>query len=638
MRAPARPLHRAARSRRGPGPRRGARAPRGPAASRSWTCARPDGSPAREPEPRAGLRGGHIPGQPEPAVHTSWSRADGTLLPPDALRRRLRGGGRRSRAARRRHLRLGHQRLHAHPRAPPAGPRPGGAVRRLVDRVGRTRRHPRRHRPDDRADPCGPAARRERPRRARLRRAVPAAVRGGRRRSRRCRRSAAAAAGATGGRPASSRIFALTFGGVGVGGHRRGAPLGRRRLAEAARRARRGIPTRPGSGGRTGRRAGSPTHRAREMWFAWAFAAFWNLVSLPGAVLGVRAALRGGESGRADRAAVPGGRARAPGLGRRITLRHRRYGASRFELATLPAVVGHALEGTVRTPAELRPPEGFRVVLSCIRRVTTGSGRTAPPRSTSCGRRSGGPGRAGAACRWRSRSRATPTAERTPARRTTASLWRLEVSARRARRRLRRGLRGAGVPHRRRATRRAPRRSRRSRRGLAVPADYRQPAGSRIQVSTTRRGTEIFFPPGAQSGHGGRAHRVHAIWVGRDRGSPSRSHAADPLSDRVRRVRRLLLVSGARPWLGVSRVTAGDGEVTVANGWLVPAGSARCARREVADVTTRIGIAGRARPRTTTWSIVTTAGKRVAAGRGGARQARGRVAGGHDQQARSAPH
>ena len=46
-----------------------------------------------------------------------------------------------------------------------------------------------------------------------------------------------------------------------------------------------------------------------------------------------------------------------------------------LELATLPAPVGHALEGTVRTPTGLRPPEGFRVVLSCIRRVTSGSGR-----------------------------------------------------------------------------------------------------------------------------------------------------------------------------------------------------------------------------------------------------------------------
>ncbi len=34
----------------------------------------------------------------------------------------------------------------------------------------------------------------------------------------------------------------------------------------------------------------------------------------------------------------------------------------------------------------------------------------------------------------------------------------------------------------------------------AVPADYRQPAGSRILVSRTRRGTEIYFPPARNPG------------------------------------------------------------------------------------------------------------------------------------------
>jgi thiosulfate/3-mercaptopyruvate sulfurtransferase len=55
--------------------------------------ARPPGRFAgMDPEPRAGLRGGHIPGSlslPYPDLVT----ADGTLLPPEALRRRLSAAG-----------------------------------------------------------------------------------------------------------------------------------------------------------------------------------------------------------------------------------------------------------------------------------------------------------------------------------------------------------------------------------------------------------------------------------------------------------------------------------------------------------------------------------------------------------------
>jgi thiosulfate/3-mercaptopyruvate sulfurtransferase len=45
-----------------------------------------------EPEPRAGLRGGHIPGSLNVPYETLY-RADGTLLPPDALRAAFAAGG-----------------------------------------------------------------------------------------------------------------------------------------------------------------------------------------------------------------------------------------------------------------------------------------------------------------------------------------------------------------------------------------------------------------------------------------------------------------------------------------------------------------------------------------------------------------
>lgn len=46
----------------------------------------------REPEPRPGLRGGHIPGS-RSLPYTELVGPDGTLLPPDALRHRLQAAG-----------------------------------------------------------------------------------------------------------------------------------------------------------------------------------------------------------------------------------------------------------------------------------------------------------------------------------------------------------------------------------------------------------------------------------------------------------------------------------------------------------------------------------------------------------------
>jgi thiosulfate/3-mercaptopyruvate sulfurtransferase len=45
-----------------------------------------------EPEPRAGLRGGHIPGSRN-LPYNELVAHDGTMLPPDALRRRVEAAG-----------------------------------------------------------------------------------------------------------------------------------------------------------------------------------------------------------------------------------------------------------------------------------------------------------------------------------------------------------------------------------------------------------------------------------------------------------------------------------------------------------------------------------------------------------------
>jgi hypothetical protein len=265
----------------------------------------------------------------------------------------------------------------------------------------------------------------------------------------------------------------------------------------------------------------------------------------------------------------------------------------------------------VRTPSDLRPPEGFRVVLSCIRRETTGSGKN---RSTTerllwqDERRTRG-GAGGLPVAFAIPSDATPSDPGTSA---TRVLWRLDVTG---------DVPGVDyaaafeVPVFRTSASDAPLTDtdRAAAAASMLPADYHPPAGSRIQVGTTRRGTEIFFPAARNVGFAGGVTVFTAIWIGAI--VLTLVFRAPILFPIVFGLFGLLLVwMVLDAWLGVTRVTAGDGQVTVATGWLVPRRERRLRAAEIAGVTARIG----SQQGTTPFydiSIETTAGKRVAAGR-----------------------
>ena len=74
-----------------------------------------------EPEPRAGLRGGHIPGSLNLPYETLY-RPDGTLKPPDELREAVTRGRRGPGPAGRHHVRLRRHGLGARAGALPARP------------------------------------------------------------------------------------------------------------------------------------------------------------------------------------------------------------------------------------------------------------------------------------------------------------------------------------------------------------------------------------------------------------------------------------------------------------------------------------------------------------------------------------
>jgi len=405
-------------------------------------------------------------------------------------------------------------------------------------------------------------------------------------------------------------IFALTFGGVGLGGIA-AVLAGRRRVEEGlAREAR--YPDAPWLWREDWASRRITDASRTEMWSAWIFTALWNLVSIPSAALAVRAALNEG-----NRAALIALFFPAVGMGllvwaARATLRYRRYGVSRLDLATLPAVVGHSLEGTLRTPDGLHPAEGFRLVLTCIRRATTGSG---DDRSTS------------ETVLWQEEQQAAcagvtipvefaipaDAAPCDPGKASDRTLWRLDVTA---------DVPGVDyaatfeVPVFRTAESDRPltEAERAAVARSALPGDYRQPPGSPIRVSTTRRGTEIYYPPARNPGVAAGLTVFLGIWAAAIWATISfDAPLIFPLVFGLFGL--LLLIVALDQWLGVMRVTAGDGTVVVATGWVVPGRERTLRAADVAEVTTRIASqAGRTPYYDIT--LVTAAGRRVAVGGG----------------------
>jgi hypothetical protein len=408
-------------------------------------------------------------------------------------------------------------------------------------------------------------------------------------------------------------IFALVFGGVGIGGIA-GALAGRHKVAEAALLRER-HPESPWLW-RDDWAAGRIEDSGRAtMWTAWAFAAFWNLVSLPAAWFGVREVVEKGNMAALLALLFP-----LVGMGLLIwavkaTLRFHRYGVSVLELQATPGVVGHGLTGAVRTTSALMVPEGFQVTLTCLRRVTRGSGKNRSTSETILwqeDRRARGEASRGASgmnttipVAFALPDDATPCDDRDPRDRV---LWRLDVTA---------SVPGVDyassfeVPVFRTAES-ARIRTAEETAALMDPsaaAEYRQPTESRIRVATNRRGTEVVFPaarnPGVAIGVSCFLFIWTAsIWFMLRVGAP----VIFPI---VFGLFELLLLWGALElWLRVTRVTAEQGVITIASGYLAAGGERRFTSSEISDITTKIGMQAGGKPYYDL-ALVRTNGKRV---------------------------
>lgn len=413
-------------------------------------------------------------------------------------------------------------------------------------------------------------------------------------------------------------LFAVTFGGVGFGGIAFTLAARRKMKEQEALKARH--PHEPWQWQKdwaTGRI--EDTGKA-TMWISWVFASFWNLVSLPAGYAGVRDALQKENHAGYIALLFP-----LVGMGLlawaiRTSLRYKKYGISRLQLSTIPGTIGRTIAGTVRTSAVLQPPEGFLATLSCVRRVTTRSGKNSSTSESVLWQEErsvrGEPSRDAGGLGMR-----IPVAFQLPkdvqasdsSNPNNRVLWRLTLSA---------SVPGIDyestfeVPVFRTEASDRPLSEEEERQTRIQPAgtEYKQPMDSRITVTRNRRGTEIMFPaarnPGVATGSTAFTLLWLAIvWVLFLFKAP----VAFPVVFGLFGL--LFIFVTLKLWLGVSRVTVDAGALAVASGYLSPGRERRLERGEIADVTIAIGMQAGSRPYYDV-VILRKSGRKVVAGHG----------------------
>jgi hypothetical protein len=355
------------------------------------------------------------------------------------------------------------------------------------------------------------------------------------------------------------------------------------------------------------------------LWTSWIFATIWNLISFPSAFLALRSAHQDGNRVAYIALLFPLAGSGLLAWAVRNTLRYWKYGASVLELSTLPGVVGHSLSGRVRASCLLQPAEGFELVLSCIRRVTTRSGKDSSTTETIL---------------WQEEQRVRAELSRDPGGMVVRVpigfripgdalgtdfnnpndqiIWRLAVSA---------AVPGVDyesvfeVPiFRTPASALPPTQSDLQLSGNTDRSiEYQQPRDSSIVVSRNQRGTEIIFPAARNWGAASSISLFSALW-----GAvillllQLKAPVLFPIVFGVFEV--LLLVGALQLWAVVSRVVVNKGSISLAQGYFYPGAQRTFRADEIAQITTRIGMQAGSRPYYDV-VLVSNAGKQIAAGR-----------------------
>ena len=167
-------------------------------------------------------------------------------------------------------------------------------------------------------------------------------------------------------------IFALIFTGAGIGIAVMGG-WGRRK-AEAQEALETSYPDDPWRWRTEWQDGRIPSTGKAQFIMPAVMATFWNLISAPLAFLIPKEVLEND-----NKLALIGLVFPIVGVGLaiwavRAFVRWKRFGDSVFEMAAVPGVVGGKLAGRIVTEVDLKPATGFHLSLSCVNRVTSGSG------------------------------------------------------------------------------------------------------------------------------------------------------------------------------------------------------------------------------------------------------------------------
>jgi hypothetical protein len=413
------------------------------------------------------------------------------------------------------------------------------------------------------------------------------------------------------GEAATSLAFGLVFGGAGFG--LLAALLYNRRKGQELERRQGQHPSEPWlwrPDWAAGRIEGSS--RAK-MFLAWAFALFWNLISWTVAPVAiVEGYLQEGEAAALLVLVFPLVGAALLVWAIRSTIRHRKFGVSVFRMAEVPGVIGRKLEGVILTNTLVRPDDGFRVTLTCVNRITSGSGRSRSTRENILWQEEHRQRRAHQV----GRATAIPVAFRLPrdlrqSDTTVAAnqiIWRLEAGAE---------VPGVDydasfdVPVFRTPESDIPLPPEEDEAFGDALEEYRQPPESRIVVTAHLRRTEVYFAPARNPGVAAGLSFFFVIWTAITVALP---HLGAPFIFPMvfGFFAVLLFVAVFQAWLGSTRVALTPDQARISHGPLgrtrtIPAG-------DIDDVTLKIGMQAGNRPYYDI-QIVNSDGKRVYAGR-----------------------
>jgi hypothetical protein len=111
-----------------------------------------------------------------------------------------------------------------------------------------------------------------------------------------------------------------------------------------------------------------------SMWFWWVFAVLWMAISSPGLFFLPKELAKGNWPALLI-VLFPAVGIWLLIMAARSTLQWRRFGALALTLAPYPGAIGDAIRGTVDLPERFRGAQEFRVMITCVRRHTSGSGR-----------------------------------------------------------------------------------------------------------------------------------------------------------------------------------------------------------------------------------------------------------------------